>query len=85
MVDGGAPVPDFVTTALTRLCDRGLVALANPQSGVARARATNAGADRFEQLCRQALGISAAQFMAFRWVPPHPASWKGGVRLGEFD
>lgn len=68
----GAPVPEFITT-LTELCEHELVTLADPDSaGVAQVTVTDTGADRFEQLCQQALGISAEQFMAFRWVPNSP-------------
>lgn len=64
-LDRGHPVPDYVTNALTQLCDGALVALADSKpGGMSRVALTDAGTDRFEQLCRIALGISAAQFMA---------------------
>ncbi len=65
-LDRGRPVPDFVTDALNELFERALVALADSESGnMPRAALTDTGATRFEWLCQIALGMSAAQFMAF--------------------
>jgi hypothetical protein len=66
--DGGRRVPDHVADALVTLCEAGLVALAGPNSTtMARAALTDAGAERFEQLCQQrqkALQVGAAQIGA---------------------
>ena len=65
-LDHGAPVPGYLTAALTELSELALVTLVHPASGGAsRVVLTAAGTDRFEQFCQVALGLSAAQFMAF--------------------
>jgi hypothetical protein len=51
-LESGRRVPGYVTDALTALCQRGLVMLADP-GPMARAALTDAGADRYESLCQQ--------------------------------
>jgi len=62
--DGGPRVPGYVADALTALCEDGLVRLVNLEKmAMARVALTDAGAIRYEHLCRQrqkALRISAA-------------------------
>jgi hypothetical protein len=62
--DGGRRVPGYVADTLTALCEVGLVRLVDlDRMAMARARLTDAGAIRYEHLCRQrqkALRVPAA-------------------------
>jgi hypothetical protein len=66
-LESGHRVPGYVTNALARLLSDGLVMLVdpNPSAGtIARVALTSTGTARYERLCKQALRMPAAQFLA---------------------
>ncbi|MBV8541429.1 MAG: hypothetical protein JO268_12935 [Pseudonocardiales bacterium] len=63
-LQNGHRVPGYVAGALAGLLAGGLVMPVDPEpSAVARVALTDAGTDRYEQLCQQALRMPGAQFI----------------------
>jgi hypothetical protein len=81
-LESGHRIPGYVTNSLAGLLAGGLVMLrdTDPTAGdMGRAALTNAGTDRYEQLCQKALRMPAAQFIALcrRFVDDDPDPFGG--------
>ncbi|MEO7193980.1 MAG: hypothetical protein ABIZ05_04035 [Pseudonocardiaceae bacterium] len=64
-LDSGHRVPGYIAGALPGLLADGSVMLLDTDLGaVARIARTNAGTDRYEQLCQQVLLLPGAQFLS---------------------